>query len=276
MVESRGYGTQYAVEEESRGDLPMQERRQERVPGQGEGIDEHERALGRGASHAHSTSLSTITGSPPQPRGSSGVPTGGVFPGSSFGPGSGYQVQAGYSRVHYGSTQQHTQPPAQVLAHMRAPSQGQYQYETLSALHAAPASGFANPQGRSEFQPQPRQVAELQGQARTAASATRAPMRTSTKRPRPPKRPRQAPYAGIGIGTSRSHLVESDDDSDDDEVNEWVPDWGGGRGAGGSAGSSEVGGAGGGTAQAAPGLPGGRKCVSLLFRYPFLLHCDEV
>lgn len=217
--------------------------------------------------------MSTVTGSPPQPRGGSSgatMPVDGVFPGSGFGPGSGYQAQTGYSvqpsHPHYGLAQQHVQPPAQALAHMAVLSQGQYQYEAVSALRPVPASGFANPQGRSEFQVQPKPAVV---QPRTAVPVNRAPpVRTSTKRTRAPKRLRPAGYTGIG--PSQGNLIESEDDSDDDEVIEWVPDWGGGSGAIGGAGTAEVGGSGG-TIQVAPG-PGGRKCVSLLFRCRFLLH----
>lgn len=280
MVESRGYGAQYGVEDESRGDLPVQ-RRREGVSGQGEGGH----GQGRGASHAHSTSVSTVTGSPPQPReGSSGAPMGGVFPVSGFGSDSGYQAQPGYSvqpsHPHYRFAQQRTQAPA----HMQ-PSQGRYQYDVPSAPHATPASGPANPHGRSEFQAQSQQMAEPQGQVRTAVPGTRAPpLRTSTKRPRAPKRPRSDPSAGFVITPSRGNLVESDDESDDDEIVEWVPgldDSGGpsgtfGSGPSGNAGTGEVGGTGRGTVQAAPGLPGGRKCVFHLSRclFPPVLKHD--
>ena len=274
VTESRGNGAQrYTVEDESRGD--------EGTSGRGEGTDEHGHGRGQGAGHAHSTSLSTVTGSPPRPRGgSSGVAIRGVFSGSGFSSGSSYQAQPGYSvqpsHPPYGFTQQHAQPQAQALAHMRA-SQEQYQYEAVSASHATPPSGFTNLHGRSEFQVQSQPVAEPQGQARTTVPATRAPpVRTSTKRPRAPKRPRPHTSAGPGIGPSRGNLPESDDDSDDDEITEWVPgldDSGGpsgslGFGFSGSAGTGELGGSGGGTVQAAPALPGGRKCVSLLFRCP--------
>lgn len=274
---SRVYGTQHAVEEESRGELLVQERRQEWVPRQGEGTGEYERGQRRGASHAHSTSLSTVTGPPPQPRGgSSGVPMDGVFQDSGFGPRSGYQVQTGYtvqpSHPRYESAQQHAQPPAQVHVHMRPPSQEQYQYKAVSALHATPGPGF---QGRSEFQARPQPVVELQGQVRTTVPTNRVPpARTSTKRPRAPKRPRPATYTGIGIGASRGNLAESDDDSDDDEVIEWVPDWAGGAGASTSmsAGAGELGGTGGGAVHVTP-APGGRKCVFLLFHCRFLFPC---
>ncbi|KAH0835501.1 hypothetical protein J3R83DRAFT_9175 [Lanmaoa asiatica] len=283
MVESRGYGARYAVEDESRGDLPMQERRRERVPGHGKRTDEHEHGRGQGASHAHSTSLSTVTGSPPQPRGgSSDVPMGGQFPGPGSGSGPGYQAQTAYSvqpsHPHYGFAQQHTLPPTQVLTHIHVPSQGQYQHEAVSALHATPASGFAKPLVRTEYQAQP-QAGVAQAQARTTVPATRAPPgRTSTKRPRAPKRPRPATSTGIGLGALRGNMVDSDDDSDDDEVIEWVPGLDDGSGASasfrfgfsGSAGTGELRGAGGsGSVQAAPGLPGGRKCVPILFRYLF-------
>ncbi|KAF8554879.1 hypothetical protein OG21DRAFT_1484329 [Imleria badia] len=265
MMESRGYGSQYPVEDESRSALPVQERR-EGVSGQGGGSDGHLHGQGRG--HAHSTSSSTVTASPPHlRRGSSGVPMAGVFPRSDFGSGSaqpGYSAQP--SHPHYGLARQQPQPHAQALAHMRA-SQGQYP-EAISASHTTPASGIANPLGRSEFQAQTQRMAEPQGQARTAVPATHAPaVRTSTKRTRAPKRPRPAAAVGIGTGASRGNVVESDDDSDDDEIIEWVPglDDGGGPGFGGGAGAGEPGGTGGGTAQAAPGLPGGRKCVTLLF-----------
>lgn len=272
MVKSHGYGAQYTVEDEPRGALPVQ-RRREGVSGQGEG----RQGQVRGAIHAHSTSVSTITGSPPQPReGSSGAPMGGVFPVSGFNSDSSYQAQPGYSvqpsHPHYGFAQQH----AQALAHTQ-PSQGRYQYDAPTAPHAMPASGSANPHGRSEFQVQPQQMTEPQGQVRTTLPGTRAPpVRTSTKRPRAPKRPRSDPSAGIVITPSRGNLVESDDDSDDDEIVEWVPglDDGGapsgtfGFGSSGSAGTGEVGGTGRGTVQTAPGLPGGRKCVSFFIPLP--------
>lgn len=75
----------------------------------------------------------------------------------------------------------------------------------------------------------------------------------------------------IGIGPSGAN-VGSDSDSDDDDI-EWIPgsdDGGGASGAGvnRSAGMSELGGTGGRLGQAAPVLPGGRKCVSVLFRHP--------
>ena len=77
----------------------------------------------------------------------------------------------------------------------------------------------------------------------------------------------------IGIGPSGAN-VGSDSDSDDDDI-EWIPgsdDGGGASGAGvnRSAGMSELGGTGGRLGQAAPVLPGGRKCVSVLFRHPLL------
>lgn len=275
IMESRGNGAQYVVEDESRGDLPLQDRMRE-------GTDEHGLGQGRGAGHAHSTSLSTVTGSPPQSRGgSSGVPMRGAFPGSGSGSGSSYQAQPGYSvqpsHPHFGFSQQHAQPQAQSLTHMRA-SQRQYQYGAGSASHVPPPSGFADPHGRSDFQAQSQPVAEPQGQARTAVPATRAPpVRTSTKRPRAPKRPRPDTSTGLGLGPSRGNLLDSDDDSDDDEITEWVPgldDSGGpsgslGLGFSGNAGTGELGGTGGGTVQAAPGLPGGRKCVALLSHPPF-------
>ncbi|KAN0073630.1 hypothetical protein V8E55_012237 [Tylopilus felleus] len=270
MTES--HGTQRAVEDESNGNLPMQEGR-EGTSSHGQVIDEHGDGKGRGAGHAHSTSLSTVTASSPQRRGeSSGIPMDGVFPSSVLGSSPSYQVQPSYStqtsHPHHGFAQ-HAQTQAQALAHVRA-SQGHYQY-------APPASGFAHHRSHPEFLAQSQRAAEPQGQARTVVTATRVPpLRASTKRPRAPKRPRPDASAGIGIGPSRGNLGESDDDSDDDEIIEWVPglDDGGGPSGNfnfGSSGSTRTGehrGTGGGTIQATPGLPGGRKCVSLLFLFP--------
>ncbi|KAF8435319.1 hypothetical protein L210DRAFT_2522885 [Boletus edulis BED1] len=271
MMGSRRYG---ALEDESRADFTDQEGRRDRISGQEEGIDEHGHRQRRGTTHAHSTSLSTVTGSPPQPGGGS-LSMGSMFPGSGHEAQLGHSVQSSYP--HHGFVQQHAQPQAQALARMRA-SQGQYQYETVSASHTTPAPGFTNPHNRSEFQPQSQRMVEPQGQVPAAAPITRAPpVRTSTKRPRAPKRPR--PDSST-IGSSRSHLVESDDDSDDEEIIEWVPglDDGGGPsndlsfGFSGSGGTSAPG-AGGGSVQALPGLPGGRRWVSLYFAALFLHPC---
>ena len=267
MIESSEYGAQYPIEDESRGVLLAQEERRDRVSGRGRGTDAHGYGQGRGRGHAHSTSSSTVTASSSHlRRGSSGAPMAGVFPRSDFELGPGYQVQPGYSaqpsHPHY----------AQALAQLRA-SQGQHQ-EATSASHA---SGF----GRSVLQAQPQRITEPQGQTRAGIpAAARAPTaRTSTKRTRAPKRPRPDTSAGVGTGPSRGNVLESDDESDDDEIVEWVPgsDDGGGpsgnynMGFGRSTGTGEPGGIGRGTAQAAPGLPGARKCVSLLFFWSFLL-----
>lgn len=269
---SRGYGTQYLASE-STADIPLQERNQERVPGQAEAAREHEHAYARGVGHAYSSSLSTVTGSPPHPRGgSSDVQMGGVFPSPAFGSGSSYPAQTNYSvhqtPPHYGSAQQHVQPQVPALVHTRISSQEPYQYGPVSALY--PTSGFTSPQGRSNNQAQPRPMVEPQGQARVVAPTSRAPpVRTSTKRPRAPKRLRQDPSMGIGHA---SNMAGSDSDSDEDEI-EWIPgsdDGGGASGAGvnQNARMGELGGTGGRSGQAAPGPTGGRKCVSVLFRLP--------
>ena len=275
VIESGGYGTQYAVEDGSRGDLLVREGHRERVPGRGEAIDDHGQMQARGAGHAHSTSLSTVTGSPPQPQGGpSAVPIGAAFAGSGFGSGSGHQVQPGYS-VQPSDT--HYRLPPQVLGNIRTPK-GQYHHETAPASHATAPSAFANLQSSSGHQMPSQRMGQPQGQGRTALHPTRAgPTRTSTKRPRAPKRPRSDLTTGPGIGPSRGNLVESDDDSEDDEVIEWVPGLGDSGtsgnpsyGFGGNAGTDELAGAGGATVQAVSGLPGGRKCVSILSRCPIL------
>ena len=119
VIESGGYGTQYAVEDGSRGDLLVREGHRERVPGRGEAVDDHGQMQAWGAGHAHSTSLSTVTGSPPQPQGGpSAVPIGAAFAGPSFGLGSGHQVQPGYpvrpSDTHY-------RPPPRKFSETSAP-----------------------------------------------------------------------------------------------------------------------------------------------------------
>lgn len=270
QTRSQGYRAQRPAEDETSGNLPFLGGSLRRVPGQEEEMREH--TLGRSVSHAHSTSLSTVTGSPSHPReGLSDVPMGSVFPGSGFGSGLSHQAQTSYSvqplQPQYGFPQ-HVQSQAPVLAPTRSPSQQQYQYGPVSALH--PASGFASHQGRAFNRAQPPPVAEPRGQARTVVPiAGIPPVRASTKRPRAPKRPRPDPSAigiEVGIGPSRSNLEGSDTDSDDDEV-EWIPGPGGGSSAGGS-GVDRNAGTGGRAGLAAPGLPGGRKCVSLLSLLP--------
>ncbi|KAG6378009.1 hypothetical protein JVT61DRAFT_14807 [Boletus reticuloceps] len=88
---SRRYG---ALQDESRADFTDQEGRRDRISGQEEGIDERGHRQRRGTTHAHSTSLSTVTGSPPQPGGGS-LPMGSMFPG--FRSASGYEAQLGHS-----------------------------------------------------------------------------------------------------------------------------------------------------------------------------------
>jgi hypothetical protein len=122
-MDLRGFGSQFAVEDPSRGDLSLQERCEERT-------DEHEQGQRQGTGHAHSASISTVTGSAVIPReGSLGVPVGEVFR-SNF--------RSGFRRHIITSGLHNTQE--------------QYQYGAVLPSHVVPSSRLPSVQGRTDNQ----------------------------------------------------------------------------------------------------------------------------
>ncbi|KAG9308027.1 hypothetical protein JVU11DRAFT_12679 [Chiua virens] len=262
MTESGSLGARYPAEVGSGGNLPAQQRNLVQAPRQSVMVGERSAGQARSASHAHSTSLSTVIGSPP---GESSSPVG-VFPRTDSGRSASYHTHTSFGvQLLDGYAQQHQQPHPQALAHLHVPSQEQYQYETPSTLYATPASAITNTQVQSNNQSMLHPVATPQRQGQTAVPAARAPLvRTSTKRPRPPKRARQH----TSIPPSRSNPVGSDSESDDDDI-EWIP--GPDDGGGTSAGINEPGGTGG-AGQVVP--PGGRKIGACSYCKRLKMKCD--